>query len=815
MHEKVQREKYRLYAGTVLRGGGALAFGLAALTSSPVSANPQGGTVSAGAVTIGGQGSPVVQVNQQSDRAVIDWKSFNIAAGERTQFQQPSASSAILNRIHDQNPSQILGSLSANGIVALINPNGMVFGRGSQIDVGSLIATTTDIPNERFLTGQHLLFGQPGETNAAIVNQGTVRVDEGGLVALVAPQVTNAGVIEAKMGRVALGAGEIFTVDLYGDGLISLAASDKLREAAVGQTGGIRAEGGKVLLTTAEAKRVMDQTINMDGWVDVGSLTSEAGSIVLHAAQGTADVGGELHADSAVSQGGELQVTGENVKVAAGAVLTAMGATGGGDIKIGGDYLGGGATPHARTTRIASGATIDASATGNGEGGRVIAWSDERTEFGGLIRVKGGLLGGDGGFVETSSKDILVAHGLADASAPYGKGGLWLLDPSNVTIANGAGFNASGGGTVNPATDAYAVDADTIQTALNGGTSVTKKRREASAFMPGRMFTVTTVNAGGTEVGNITVNNATISKTAGGDATLTLKADKDITLTNSTLSATTGELNVTLWSDADNGGAGAITLTNSSITSNGGDITLGGGTDPTTDDAVGTTNYGVDLNNGDISAGAGNISLRGRGEAAGSDNSGVYVHNGSVLQTTTGDITLTGTGGDGTNSNNGIYLTDAGTEVTSVDGDIALTGTGGNGSAGGFNIGILGQINATIASTGTGTITLTGHGHGAGDWNDGLELYDGFAIASVDGDIAITGTSTGTGNNNNGMYLGSAITSTGTADITITGIHADSGTAISVVDGDIAITGTGGDGSAGQNYGVYLESAVSNRFRVF
>ena len=150
-----------------------------------------------------------------------------------------------------------MGNLSANGIVALVNPNGMVFGRGSQIDVGSLIATTVDIPNERFLTGQSLLFGQPSETDAAVVNQGTVSVDEGGLVALVAPQVTNTGVIEAKAGRVALGAGEIFTVDLYGDGLISLAASDRLGEVTVEQKGGIRAEGGTVLLTTAEARRVI------------------------------------------------------------------------------------------------------------------------------------------------------------------------------------------------------------------------------------------------------------------------------------------------------------------------------------------------------------------------------------------------------------------------------------------------------------------------------------------------------------------------------------------------------------------------------
>jgi len=122
----------RLYARTAF-GSGALAFGLVALTSSPVYSNPQGGVVSAGTAAISGQGTQVVQVSQQTGRAVIDWQSFNIGAGETTRFNQPSSSSAILNRIHDQDPSQIMGNLSANGIVALVNPNGMVFGQGSQI----------------------------------------------------------------------------------------------------------------------------------------------------------------------------------------------------------------------------------------------------------------------------------------------------------------------------------------------------------------------------------------------------------------------------------------------------------------------------------------------------------------------------------------------------------------------------------------------------------------------------------------------------------------------------------------------------------
>jgi filamentous hemagglutinin family protein len=581
---------------------------MVSLSAHDAAANPQGGQISAGSATMQPSGTQL-NVYQDTDRAVIDWKSFDIAPGETTTFHQPSASSAILNRIHDQNPSQIFGSLSANGIVALVNPNGMVFGQGSRVDVGSLIATTTDIPNERFLSGQSLLFGQPGETDAAIVNQGGISVKEGGLAALVAPQVTNAGVIEAKMGRVALGAGEIFTVDLYGDGLVALAASDRLREAAVEQTGEIRAAGGTVLLTTAEARRVMDRTVNMNGLVEVSSLTSEGGSIVLHAAEGTASVGGALHADSATSRGGRLQVTGRHVKVGAGAVLSATGGSGGGDIKIGGDYLGGGATPRAKTTRIETGATIDVSATGTGTGGRVIAWSDERTEFRGLIRAKGGLLGGDGGFVETSSKEVLVAHGLVDAGSPHGKGGEWLLDPNDITINATADANVAGSPDFTTTNDSAVVTVNSIQTALNAGTNVS----------------ITTGTAGAnTQNGDITVASS-ISKTAGGDATLTLKAARNITVNAGVgIASSSNKLNMVFNADADAvpNQDGAVQLGNGTFTTNGGDLTIGGGANPLTTAAYGNSaiNNGVYLNGSQVNAGGGNISIRGNGYTGAASN---------------------------------------------------------------------------------------------------------------------------------------------------------------------------------------------------
>ena len=122
-----------------------------------------------------------------------------------------------------------------------------------------------------------------------------------------------------------------------------------------------------------------------------------------------------------------------------------------------------------------------------------------------------------------------------------------------------------------------------------------------------------------------------ITKSAGGDSFLLMKAAGNITMTQNFTPAA-GAVDVTLWADADNNAAGDITLTNVAITSGGGDVVMGGGTDPLADEAVGATQLGIDFNNGDITAGAGNISIRGRGEAAGTDNFGVFIWNGSVLQ---------------------------------------------------------------------------------------------------------------------------------------------------------------------------------------
>jgi filamentous hemagglutinin family protein len=212
-------------AGTGLT---ALAGTTLVVVSSVGMANPKGGVVNAGTATIQNTSPNQLDIVQSTNRAVIDWQSFDIAVGERTNFQQPSAASMTLNRVHAPDPSTIAGQLNANGSLVLINPNGVVFSRGSQVNVNSIIATPTDISNANFMAG-NMRFDRPSPNpNAQVINNGSITVAQKGLAALVAPGVANSGVIQANLGRVVLAGAETFTVDFYGDGLINFDVGPQL-----------------------------------------------------------------------------------------------------------------------------------------------------------------------------------------------------------------------------------------------------------------------------------------------------------------------------------------------------------------------------------------------------------------------------------------------------------------------------------------------------------------------------------------------------------------------------------------------------------
>jgi filamentous hemagglutinin family protein len=407
---------------------------------------PAGPVVRAGDVHVTGEGTQTTTIQQLSDRAIIDWRSFGIGAADQVLFLQPSAKAATLNRVTGEQVSVILGRLDANGQVLLINPNGIVFGGGAQVNVGSLIASTANISNANFLSGQ-LVFDQPGRPGAGILNAGTMTARDGGLVALVAPHVRNDGVIVARLGTVMLGSADTFTVDLYGDALINLALSEanigQLRDASgvpvtslITNTGQIDTAGGRTVLMTARgAKNVLDNLINMSGTIKADTAVQQGGRILLLGEGGKVDVSGTLSAQGgAGATGGSIQVLGDTVHLAAGAALDVSGATGGGTIDVGGAFQGKGDTYRALQTTVDAGATLKADATTAGNGGNVVIWSDGQTQFAGAIDAKGGAAGGDGGHLEVSGKRTLDFLGQADASAAAGQAGSLLLDPAYLNI---------------------------------------------------------------------------------------------------------------------------------------------------------------------------------------------------------------------------------------------------------------------------------------------------------------------------------------------------------------------------------------------
>lgn len=308
------------------------------LSSSAAFANPEGGVVSAGSATIE-TSSARVDVHQSSDKAVIDWRSFNIDKGETTQFHQPGSSSLTVNRINDANPSQILGSLKANGNVVLINQSGISFGKDAVVDVGGLIATTSDISNADAMAG-HMNFAAPGRADAVISNAGTITAKEAGLVGLVAPHVENRGVINAKLGKVHLATGDKFTLDLYGDGAISIQASDDLQNQIVSNSGKVNAEGGVIQVTAATGANLVSSLVQIDGELSAPSATIGAGGKIIISGSDATNVSLSGKLDASGSTGGTVSVRGHNV-LQQGKILANGSAGQGGsvDIQAGNAYL--------------------------------------------------------------------------------------------------------------------------------------------------------------------------------------------------------------------------------------------------------------------------------------------------------------------------------------------------------------------------------------------------------------------------------------------------------------------------------------------
>lgn len=744
--------------------------------SEPVIANPQGGQVVAGDATIT-QSSNKVQINQTSNKAIINWQTFNINKNESTHFQQPNGGIA-LNRIDPtQGASQIHGHLTATGQIILINPAGVYFGPSAYVNVGGLIATTSNISDRNFLNGQYQFEKVPGYSGA-VINEGQIIAAQNGLVALVAPAAINNGMIEAHVGKVVLASGEAFTMDFAGDNLINFSITKNTSSRGIDKDGNelhngvdnrgaIIADGGKVLIAANAVGNVLDKVINLEGVVQARSISQNGkGEIILSGdpSNGVVRVAGKLNASgkNPGEKGGKIHITGHNILLE-GAELDVSGDLGGGEVLIGGDYQGHGSLPNANAVVMDSASKINADALSQGQGGKVILWSDNVTKYYGHISVKG--IEGNGGLVETSGKGYLEAMGDVDASSLYGRPGVWLLDPANVTISAAATVNGlfDGGLTNTFTTTANNAVANvaTIIASLNLGTSVT---------------ILTT--PGGTQAGDITVSSAILKSLGATTPTLTLTAAGAI-LVNNNITATSGGLNVVFTGSS-------VTLGNaasSTITTNGGNFSA------TVQNGFA---MGNGANTGTINTGSGTSTINVNQDGAGA--TGFSMTAGSAITTTNStasavviNVNAAG-GGTGTAALRDI-TTGSGGSIT------VATNTGGNTTGGSITM-----PSGTLNVGNTGTITLSTSQTAAvaiGTSALNIQMLGG-SLAATTGSGGLFVTNSGTG----GLNLGT-INTTGAFSLTSTSSTGITDSGTQTVAGILTMV-------AGATQDITLDSAANN-----
>lgn len=565
-------------------------------------------------VTPAGDRIDITGGTQSGDGANLfhSFQEFGLTPDQVANFLVTPEIQNILGRVNGGNPSVINGILQVSGGKAhlyLMNPAGVIFGPDSALNLtGGLTVTTADgigfedgqftavgSPDYAALVGQPDTFVFSIQEPGAIVNAGDLAVPSGEQLTLLGGTVINTGTLTAPGGTVTVAAvsgGEWVRISQE-EAVLSL----ELPIAPLPESASVN--GGNVLtpldlptlLTGEGGEAAVGVVVQPDGTVILtGSevaLPTEAGSAIASGSINTDCTSSACTFDSPV--GGNINVLGETVGVVDG-TLTASGTAGGGEILVGGDYLGQGAVPTAEVTVVDSDSTLTANATDAGAGGRIIVWSDLTSRIAGEIQARGGAASGDGGFVETSSAGFLELEGTPDVTAPAGTAGNWLIDPSNIEIGDFGGTSTG----ISPTAPFVVADTDTAQLAISD---------LLAALTGGANVTLTTTGTPGDGDGNITLSSDFDFDGTGANS-LTLLAANQV-LINAPIfdsnAATNDRLNLTLEGDVFYGQDIDI-LVNAAINTNGGDLTLNGPS-------------GVDIN-APIATAGGDFSLSAEGTLA-------------------------------------------------------------------------------------------------------------------------------------------------------------------------------------------------------
>jgi filamentous hemagglutinin family protein len=687
---------------------------------------PTGASIAAGTATISLPGGGKMQIDQTSDKSILNWQSFSIGAGAWVNFTQPSASSIALNRVVGGNASEIFGRLSANGQVFLSNPSGVLFAPGASVDVGALFATTLSITDSDFLAGNYNFFNAGAA--GSVVNGGTITAS--GYAALAGPQVRNDGLILANSGAVSLAAGERVALDMVGDGLIRVSVDQAVLNASALNAGTIQADGGRVVLTARSANALLDTVVNA-GVIRANSLVERNGEIVLDGGSaGTVRQAGALQGAEAT-----LTVTGENIAIDAGSTIDVSAASltmnAASDIAVN-------AVVSSRTMVVTAGGVLSLNA-GGGRDAMLVSTGGQDVSAGAMV-----LHAQDG-------RRALVQNTGGNQSVTVGAGGIGLdvLDGQGIAqIANLQGALTDGAQTVSTSGALNVVGGSTLLGSNNSGVFQSQTGKQTVSAESITLQGALTGSAGGAFISN---NN-----NGGGDQEVQVGG------TLSVLAGAVGSRNR----------AGIVSSGNQTI-GGGADITLVGGSSGSGTAANLTSNGAfISANAGTQTIEAGNITLH---AGTGGEDTFASINAASQAIHATGDVLLLGGGGFG--AANGARIGGPGgtangpTDLHLSARNVSLTGGATSGAALGSAAG--GGPRNDVAVEATGDVRLTSNS--AGGVRIGYAPNDpagGSIRVHADRDIALSGTG-----------RGAVIRSTG--DVTL-----DAGGSISEIGNTLVAAGT-------------------------
>ncbi|MGJ7525857.1 filamentous hemagglutinin N-terminal domain-containing protein [Variovorax sp. GB1P17] len=689
----------------------------------------------------------LMTINQQFQRGIANWQTFSIGAGGTVNIVQPSTRAVLLNRVVGDGftiqASRIDGTLKTSllgspglpgGSVFLINPSGIVFGSGSSVNVGGLVASTLKIDDSNFIPagmqdrplgkGDQFVFMGPANSVAQVkVESGaTIIASPGGTVALVGGSVRNEGNIDVARGSVGLVSASKLTMnlDFDGDGLTTftvpvdgrttfkladLQASDPTATAQLMNVGSIdksnnnkqwgvvSADGGRVVLMAAAADvDARHLVVSQTGVIQARSLSSRNGEIVLDAGQSKAR-------SNEMLLGGKLDASGTDAGVAGGSItaqadyvrLTGTadaGGSQGGKIQVTG----------VNAVSMSPDAVWSANATGangvNGAGGTV-GLSADFVHVSGQLQARGAGSGA-GGTITTSARQLEISNAarIDAAGGATGANGVWVADAIGTLNVD----------STTPAYDPSSYAQNTADTRVSTG---------AIGYALGHATDVTLRNSAPPNDGRapdvVFEDGTRIVKSEGRDARLTVDSLRNIRmLSGSSIQSNAGALHVDFDANADKGEAGgAIVLSGANIATNGGNIRFYGQRDAVAGYAVGGTAdsdggpqvalAGVTLSDSHLSTcamasgscgGTGAISLRGQGtSSSASGDPAYYVSAGGVLiaggslTTGAGNIAITGQGAIGAAGVEMRATDSGGTALSTGTGDVSVVGSSRNWTA--------------------------------------------------------------------------------------------------------------------------------------